>query len=151
MFEEYKEIVSKQKKTNSVPNLHKYAIYPKTHKLVTEKSTLKEKIKWLQVLIGKLNYIRTRGRLDIEFALGKLLRLVLFPHPKVIKAVKTLLKYVNDTRYIRSDEENKLDITVVADVSLGSEFDVVVSYELEKIFMMVFQKIHYSLQVISRS
>lgn len=110
-----------------------------------EKSTLKEKIKWLQVLIGKLNYIRTRGRLDIEFALGKLLRLVLFPHPKVIKAVKTLLKYVNDTRYIRSDEENKLDITVVADVSLGSEFDVVVSYELEKIFMMVFQKIHYSL------
>ncbi|KAK5963337.1 uncharacterized protein PWA37_004461 [Arxiozyma heterogenica] len=105
-----------------------------------EKSTLKEKIKWLQVLIGKLNYIRTRGRLDIEFALGKLLRLVLFPHPKVIKAVKKLLKYV-----YKRDEENKLDITVVADVSLGSEFDVVVSYELEKIFMMVFQKIHYSL------
>lgn len=140
MFEEYKEIVSKKKKINSVPNPHKYAIYPKTHKLVMEKSTLKEKIKWLQVLIGKLNYIRTRGRLDIEFALGKLLRLVLFPHPKVIKAVKTLLKYVNDTRYIRSDEENKLDITVVADVSLGSEFDVVLSYGLVKIFMMVFPK-----------
>lgn len=100
-----------------------------------EKSTLKEKIKWLQVLIGKLNYIRTRGRLDIEFALGKLLRLVLFPHPKVIKAVKKLLKYV-----YKRDEENKLDITVVADVSLGSEFDVVLSYGLVKIFMMVFPK-----------
>ncbi len=106
-----------------------------------DKSTLKEKIKRLQVLIGKLNYIRTRRRLDIEFALGKLLRLVLFPHPKVIKAGKKLLKYVYDTRNIgitlKRDKQNKLDIT---DVSLGSELDVVLSYGLVKIFMMIFPK-----------
>ena len=128
MFEDYKEIISRKEKINSVPNIYKYTINPKTDTLIMNKSTLKAKIKWLQVLIGKLNYIRTRGRLDIEFALGKLSRLVLFPHPKVIRAAKKLLKYVYDTRDIgitlKRDDKNSLDITVITDASLGSEFDL---------------------------
>lgn len=47
VFEEYKEIIFKKKKINSVPSLHKYTINPKTDKLIMDKSILKEKIKWL--------------------------------------------------------------------------------------------------------
>lgn len=92
--------------------------------MIIDKSTLKEKIKWLQVLIGKHNYIKTRGRLDIKFALGKLSHLVLVFHPKVIKVAKKILKYIYDTRDIKRNEENELDITVITGASLGSDFDL---------------------------
>ena len=47
IFEEYKEIIFKKKKINSVPSLRKYAINSKTDKLIMDKYILKEKVKWL--------------------------------------------------------------------------------------------------------
>lgn len=51
----------------------------------------------------------------------------MFQHPKIIKAAKKLLKYVYDTINsgitLKRDNKNRLDITVITDASLESEFE----------------------------
>lgn len=77
--------------------------------------------------IGKLNYFRTRGRLDIDYAVGKLARLVLCPPKNVIKAAEKLLKYIYNTRKLgvtlTKDIKGNKDITIATDASLGSKYD----------------------------
>ena len=47
-------------------------------KLVMTPGEFKRRVTYLQEPVGKLNHIRSRGRLDIKFALGKISTLVLY-------------------------------------------------------------------------
>ena len=72
--------------------------------------------------------VRTRGRIDIEFALGKISRFALYPHEKVLVALRKLLKYVVRARdyeiTIRRGKIQTNTLTVAADASLATEFDM---------------------------
>lgn len=50
------------------PHISQYTINPKAEKLQLTNGELKKRIKYLQELTGKLKYIRTKGRMDIDFA-----------------------------------------------------------------------------------
>ncbi|EDO15641.1 Tkp4 protein [Vanderwaltozyma polyspora DSM 70294] len=89
--EEYPEIIKEDDKKVKVPYIYQYKVDPRTDELNLTKQKLKQKVKFLAEIEGKLNYMRTRGRLDLEFAVGKLARLVLDPHERVIEAAHKLL------------------------------------------------------------
>ena len=127
--EQYPDIINNDMKNMELPHVTTYEINPKEDELILEKKDYKKRVKYLQELIGKLNYIRSRGRIDIEFAVGKVARLVLYPHDKVIKAAEKILKYVYSTRDVemtfqREHINNNYTITVVCDASLASEYDL---------------------------
>ena len=64
-----------------------------------KKDEYKNKVKYLQELIGKLNYIRSRGRIDLEFPVSKIARLVLYQHKKVFEIIeKLLITKINEYR-----------------------------------------------------
>ena len=50
-------------KNMELPHVTAYQINPKEDELILEKKDYKKKVKYLQELIGKLNYIRSRGRI----------------------------------------------------------------------------------------
>lgn len=70
--------------------------------------------------------MRTHGRVDIEFAVAKIARFVLYPHKKVVSAVDRIIKYLYDTKdrplnFIR--EPGPRCIKVFTDSSHASEYD----------------------------
>lgn len=113
-----------------IPFLRNYDINPKKDKLVITKEDYKRRVKYLQEIIGKLNYIRSRGRIDIEYAVGKLARLAMYPHDNVIKAAMRILQYVYNTRnlgltFTRDETMTKdITITIITDASLATEYDL---------------------------
>lgn len=122
--EQYKDFIHKPAK---IPHLQEYNIIPDKENLEMELKEYKEKVKYLQKIIGQLNYIRGRGRIDIEFSLGKLARLVLYPHKKVIDAAHKLLRYIYTTKHypiIFRRENPKQSIYMMCDASLGTEYDL---------------------------
>ncbi|KAK5961308.1 uncharacterized protein PWA37_001160 [Arxiozyma heterogenica] len=126
---EYPMILNDKLKEEMIPDIDKFKINPKQDKLIMTKEEYKKKVRYLQELIGKLNYIRSRGRIDIECAVSKMARLVLYPHKKVIELTEQILKYVyktQDTKTVfkREEVENISNITVISDASLASEFDL---------------------------
>ena len=77
--------------------------------------------------MGRLSYIRTHGRPDIEFAVGKIARYVLYPHKKVINAVNKIIRYVYQTKdrpLIFRREKKPRGITVFTDSSHATEYDL---------------------------
>lgn len=127
--DEYPQIINDKMKKEIVPYVNNYIVDPKKTDLILEKNEYKKKVKYLQELIGKLNYIRSRGRIDLEFAVSKVARLVLYPHKKVIEATEKILRYVYNTKNLRTEFFREsfgkcLDITVISDASLASEYDL---------------------------
>lgn len=90
MMKQYPEVVENERKAN-VPYVSKYKINPKEDEVILTSTELKDGIKRMQKIVGKPNYIRTMGRLDIDFTAGKLTRLVLYSHKKVMKMAEKLL------------------------------------------------------------
>ena len=122
----YQDVVEKTGKIVDVPHSSLYDIIPQETELVLSKVELKKKIKMLQEKIGRLNYVRTHGRVDIEFAVAKIARFVLFPHKKVVSAVGRIIKYLYDTKgqslnFIREPRPNC--VRVFTDSSHASEYD----------------------------
>ena len=92
------------------------------------KEDFKRKVRQTQRLIGILNYIRTRGRIDIDFALGRISRFALYPHEKVFRALRRILKYVVRTKdyqiTLNRDRNKENKLVVATDASLATEFDL---------------------------
>ncbi|CCK73020.1 Ty1/Copia family ribonuclease HI KNAG_0M01670 [Huiozyma naganishii CBS 8797] len=126
--EEYKNVIGDYGKIGKVPHVTSYKIHPKEQVFEIDKTEYKRKVKYLQELIGKLNYVRSRGRLDIEFAVRKSCQLVLYPHPKVIEATEKITRYLFGTKTLgmtfKRDVNKALNITVVSDASWNTEFDL---------------------------
>lgn len=128
--DQYPELLQHDMKKENVPHIGNYIINPKSDELIMSKSEYKQKVKYLQELIGKLNYVRSRGRVDIEFAVGKMARLVLYPHKRVIETTEKILKYLYTNKEIKMkftrerNNNNNYKITVVSDASLATEFDL---------------------------
>ena len=77
--ENYEEFLAEDKEESEVPHLQRYEDrHPRKDDLKLMELELKKRIKKAQRLIGILNYIRTRGRIDIEYALGKISRFALY-------------------------------------------------------------------------
>ena len=122
----YGDIVN-SKKVTEVPHVSTYHITPLTDPLDLSENELKREVKWLQEKLGRLNYIRTHGRPDIEFAVGKIARYVLYPHKKVINAVNKIIRYVYQTKdrpLIFRREKQPRGITVFTDSSHATEYDL---------------------------
>ena len=95
----YEEFLAKDKDESEVPYLQRYEdLDPRKDDLKLTELELKKKVKKAQRLISYLSRISTRGRIDIEYALGKVSRFALYPHEKVFTALRKLLKYVVRTR-----------------------------------------------------
>ena len=127
--DDYPMILNDNMIYESIPNIDGYKLNPKNEDLIMKKDEYKKKVKYLQELIGKLNYIRSRGRIDLEFPVSKIARLVLYPHKKVFEIIEKILKYVYTTKdmkivFRREEYKNLLNITVISDASLASEFDL---------------------------
>ena len=87
-------MIPNEKLTKEImPNIDGYKLNPKNDELIMSKDEYKKKVKYLQQVIGELNYIRSRGRIDLEFPVGKIARLVLYPHKKVFEIIEKILKY----------------------------------------------------------
>ena len=69
-----------------------------------KKDEYKKKVKYLQELIGKLNYIKSRRRIDLEFPVSKIARLVLYQHKKVFEIIEKLL--ITKITGYRKDKNN---------------------------------------------
>ncbi|CCH61730.1 hypothetical protein TBLA_0F01880 [Henningerozyma blattae CBS 6284] len=127
-LKEYENNLTTEQKKDLTPHFSEYNLNPNEDTLLMNKTEYKEKVKYIQKSIGKLNYLRTRGRLDLKFAVSKIARFALYPHVKVIKAVDRLIKctYVKrDLNVVMKREKKQPDeITVITDASLGSEYDV---------------------------
>ncbi|KAK5960334.1 uncharacterized protein PWA37_002408 [Arxiozyma heterogenica] len=126
---EYPMILNDKLKDEMIPDIDKFKINPKQDNLIMTKDECKKKVRYLQELIGKLNYIRSRGRIDIEFAVSKMAQLVLYPHKKVIEITEQILNYVykiKDVKIVfkREEIQNILNITVLLGASTTSEFDL---------------------------
>ena len=88
---------------------------------------LKREIKGLQEKSGRLNYIRTHSRPDIEFAVGKIARYVLYSHKKVIIAVNKIIRYVYQTKdrpFIFRKEKEQSKLMVFTASSHVMEYDL---------------------------
>lgn len=77
--DQYPKIINEQMKQEKIPHIYEYDINPKEELTIGE-DEYKQKVKYLRELNGRLNYIRSRGRLGIEFAVSKVARLTLNPH-----------------------------------------------------------------------
>ena len=126
---DYEEFLAGDKEESGVPYLQRYEDRnPRKDDLKLTELELKKRIKKAQRLIGTLNYIRTRGRIDIEYALGKISRFAVYPHEKVFVALRKLLKYVVRPRdyeiTLRRGRIQTNTLTVAADASLATEFDM---------------------------
>ena len=122
--------MAEDKEESEVPYLQRYEDRnPRKDDLKLTELELKKRIKKAQRLIGTLNYIRTRGRVDIEYALGKISRFAVYPHEKVFVALRKLLKYVVRTRdyeiTLRRGKNLENTLTVAADASLATEFGMI--------------------------
>ena len=127
--ENYEEFLAEDKEESEVPYLQRYEdLNPRKDDLKLTELEVKKKIKKAQRLIGILNYIRTRGRIDIEYALGKISRFALYPHEKVFTALRKILKYVVRTRNyeitLKRGKTQTNTLTVATDASLATEFDM---------------------------
>ncbi|CCH59369.1 hypothetical protein TBLA_0B05400 [Henningerozyma blattae CBS 6284] len=127
-LKEYENNLTTEQKKDLTPHFSEYNLNPNEYILLMNKTEHKEKVKYIQKSIGKLNYLRTRGRLDLEFAVSNIARFALYPHVKVIKTVDRLIKYTyvkRDLNVVMKREKKQPDeITVITDASLGSEYDV---------------------------
>ena len=122
----YGDIVN-TKKVTEVPHVSTYDLNPLTEPLDLSENELKKGIKGLQEKLGRLNYIRTHGRPDIEFAVGKIARYVLYPHKQVINAVNKIIRYLywtKDRPLIFRREKKPRGITVFTDSSHATEYDL---------------------------
>ena len=122
----YKDVVEGSSRKVTMPHSSTYEINPKIDKLKLTETALKQGIKDLQEKIGRLNYIRTHGRADIEFAVAKIARYVLYPHKKIVNAVNRIIRYLHYTkdiglRFVR--EQDPDTVTLITDSSHGSEYD----------------------------
>ena len=126
---DYEEFLAGDKEESEVPYLQRYVDRdPRKDDLELTKEDFKRKVRQTQRLIGILNYIRTRGRIDIEFALGKISRFTLYPHEKVFRALRRILKYVVRTKdhqiTLNRDKNKQNKLVVATDASLANEFDL---------------------------
>ena len=126
---DYEEFLAEDKEGSEVLYLQRYEdLDPRKDDLKLTELELKKRIKKAQRLIGILNYIRTRGRIDIEHTLGKISRFALYPHEKAFVALRKLLKYVVRTRdygiTLRRGRIQTNTLTVAADASLATELDM---------------------------
>ena len=97
--ENYEEFLAEDKEESEVPYLQRYEdLDPRKDDLKLTELELKKKVKKAQRLIGYPSRISTGGRIDTEYALGKISRFALYPHEKVFTALRKLLKYVVRTR-----------------------------------------------------
>ena len=97
--ENYEEFLAEDKEESEVPYLQRYEdLDPRKDDLKLTELELKKKVKKAQRLISYLSRISTRGRIDIEYALGEISRFALYPREKVFTALRKLLKYVVRTR-----------------------------------------------------
>ena len=122
----YGNLIEKNRKKLELPHSTVYDITPDVDSLQLSKKDLKKGIKMLQEKIGRLNYIRTHGRPDIEFAVAKIARYVLYPHEKVSNAVDRIILYLNSTKNRSMSfihKPNPSHITVISDASHASEYD----------------------------
>ena len=97
--ENYEEFLAEDKEESEVPYLQRYKdLDPRNDDLKLTGLELKTAIKQTRKLISYLNRISTGGRIDTEYALGKISRFTLYSHEKVSVALRKLLKYVARTR-----------------------------------------------------
>ncbi|CCH59650.1 hypothetical protein TBLA_0B08350 [Henningerozyma blattae CBS 6284] len=127
-LKEYENNLTTEQKKDLTPHFSEYNLNPNEDTLLMNKTEYKEKVKYIQKSIGMPNYLRTRGRLDLEFAVSKIARFAFYAHAKVIKAVDRLIKYTYVKRdlnvVIKREKKQPDEITVITDASLGSEYDV---------------------------
>ena len=132
----YGDIVN-TKKVTEVSHVSTYDVNPLTDPLDLSENELKREVKRLQEKLGRLNYIRTHDRPDIEFAVGKIARYVLYPHKQVINAVNKIIRYLYRTKdrpLIFRREEEPRRITVFTDSSHVTEYDLLSRHGVLGIF-----------------
>ena len=132
----YGDIVN-TKKVTEVSHVSTYDVNPLTDPLDLSENELKREVKRLQEKLGRLNYIRTHDRPDIEFAVGKIARYVVYPHKKVIDAVNKIIRHVYQTKdrpLIFRREEEPRRITVFTDSSHVTEYDLLSRHGVLGIF-----------------
>ncbi|CCH57824.1 hypothetical protein TBLA_0A00230 [Henningerozyma blattae CBS 6284] len=56
-----------EQKKNLTPHFSEYNLNPNENTLLMNKKAYKERVMCIQKCIGKLNYLKTIGRLDLEF------------------------------------------------------------------------------------
>ena len=126
---DYGQFLTQETEEPEVPYLYKYEdLDPRKDDLKLTELELKKRIKKAQRLIGMLNYVRARGRIDIEYTLEKISRFALYPHEKVFVTLRKLLKYVVRTRdyeiTLRRGKIQTNTLMVTTDASLAAEFDM---------------------------
>ena len=133
----YSDTVNTQKVTE-VSHVSTYDINPLTEPLDLSENELKREVKRLQGKLGRLNYIRTHGWPDIEFAVGKVARYVVYPHKKVIDAVNKIIRHVYQTKdrpLIFRREKEPRRITVFTDSYHATEYDLLSRHGVLGIFL----------------
>lgn len=123
-----KELAGKlHKRRYNTPYPSKYNFNPLFDKIECGEQERLQTVENLQHIVGRLNYIRSRGRLDIEYATGKVARLTKYPDVNIVQWAERILNYLVQHKHvgitIKKDNNKNKKITVLTDASVGDEYD----------------------------
>jgi len=100
---------------------------PTEQKFVVTKSEYKQKVKWMQKVIGLASYVAYKYRFDLLYYVNIMARFTLYPSKEVMDLAKQLVQYMWCTRrkkltwYKNTTNTDVNQLTAVTDAAFGSQ------------------------------